>query len=222
MKNESPLLPSGLYALCDDGICPQIPMVKKALALLRGRVAVIQLRYKRTPEAKAIEEIREIVAACRKAQVTCLVNDRVDWALVTQADGVHLGQDDVPLYVACKVLGPNACVGATVRNQEDIEAARRWGAHYVGLGPVFESQTKKVEAPILGLEGLRILVSTSPLPVVAIAGINAFNIQEVAQTGVHGAAVGAALYAGDIEVQVQKLKTAFESGRNRAISSIVG
>ncbi|HEX4620985.1 MAG TPA: thiamine phosphate synthase, partial [Myxococcaceae bacterium] len=91
MNNAPRLLPSGLYALCDDGVRPEVEMAQKARWLLEGGVQVLKVRYKRTAERRALDELGRVVGLCREAGAVCLVNDRVDWALAVEADGAHVG-----------------------------------------------------------------------------------------------------------------------------------
>ena len=210
---EASRLPAGLYALCDDTLGLALPPVAQAEALLAGGCRVLQVRFKRTPTREAVRQIREIAARCRAVGAVCLVNDRVDWCLVAEAHGVHLGDEDLPLAAARRILGPAAILGATVRNAAGAVQARAEGADYVGLGPLFETVTKAVAAPVLGLEAFAREVASSPLPVVGIGGITLERIASVAETGAHGAAVlSAALTAPDIPARTRALAEAFLAG----------
>ena len=210
------MFPTGLYAICDDAVRTELSLEQKAADLLAGGARVIQLRMKRTGSVQALQMARRIVALCRQGKAVCLVNDRVDWALMSQADGVHLGADDLSVSQARQLLGPGRFVGATVRSLKMIREAQTAGADHVGLGPIFNSSTKRVEAPPLGLSRLREIVAHSPLPVIAISGIDRGNIQEVAATGVHGAAVlSELLNATDIRSAARELTIAFQRGSSQ-------
>jgi thiamine-phosphate pyrophosphorylase len=212
-----PTLPRGLYVLCDDTVRPELPLGEKAARLLAGGARVVQLRMKRTPPREALGAAREVVAACRRAGAVCLLNDRVDLALLAGADGVHVGDEDLPPEAARELLGPGRLVGVTVRGLADAHAARAAGADYVGLGPVFGTTTKQVPAPVLGLGGFGAVVRDSPLPVVGIGGVKLENIADVAATGAHGGAVASdALLAEDIAEQVRRLAAAFDRGARGA------
>jgi thiamine-phosphate pyrophosphorylase len=216
-----PSLPRGLYVLCDDTVRPELPLEEKAARLLAGGARVMQLRMKRTPLREALGAAREVVAACRRAGAVCLVNDRVDLALLAEAHGVHVGEEDLPPEAARALLGPGRLVGVTVRNLAEARAARQAGADYVGLGPVFGTTTKQVPAPVLGLGGLAAVVGQSPLPVVGIGGVKLENIAELAATGAHGGAVASdALLAEDMAEQVRRLAAAFDRGARG--TSLVG
>lgn len=213
---DSPRLPGGLYALCDDGVRPDLSIEEKARRLLDGGVRVLQLRLKRTPVPRALHLAREVVRQCRQRGAVCLINDRVDWALLSGAHGVHVGDEDLPPEDARTLLGPGLLVGVTVRSLERAKQAKQAGADYVGLGPIFATSTKTVDAQVLGLEALARVAAESPLPVVAIAGIGLANIEQVAEAGAHGAAVLSDLLAApEIGERARALAEAFERGRRR-------
>ncbi|MBU8899756.1 thiamine phosphate synthase [Corallococcus sp. H22C18031201] len=208
-----PSLPRGPYLLCDDSLLPEVSLAEKAARLLAGGARILQLRMKRTPVREALGAAREVVARCHAAGALCLVNDRVDLALLSGADGVHVGDEDLPPEAARQLLGPGRLVGVTVRGVEGARAARDAGADYVGLGPVFGTTTKQVAAPVLGLEAFAQVVRACPLPVVGIGGVGLENIGRVAAAGAHGAAVASdALLAQDIAERVRRLADAFDRG----------
>lgn len=210
---ENKRLPGGLYALCDDSVRRELPLALKAAQLLAGGVKVLQLRMKHTPVALALAAAREVAALCRDAGALCLVNDRVDLALLAGADGVHLGDEDLPCAAARQLLGEGRLIGVTARSAAAIAAACSAGADYVGVGPVFASTTKPSAVPALGLAALRALVAASPLPVVAISGITLDNIAQVAATGAYSAAVAKDLLdSPDLAARARLLATAFASG----------
>ncbi|WIG98580.1 thiamine phosphate synthase [Myxococcus sp. SDU36] len=209
-----PHLPRGLYLLCDDAVLPELSLADKAARLVAGGARVVQLRMKRTPAREALAAARQVVALCRREGALCLVNDRVDLALLSDADGVHVGDEDVPAQDARALLGPGRLVGVTVRDAAGARVAQAAGADYVGLGPIFPTSTKQVPAPVLGLEAFAAVVRDSPLPVVGIGGVGLANIASVAAAGAYCAAVVSdALLAADITERVRRLAGAFERGR---------
>jgi thiamine-phosphate pyrophosphorylase len=211
--SDRPVLPRGPYLLCDDTVRPELPLGEKAARLLAGGARILQLRMKRTPPREALAAAREVVAACRRSGAVCLLNDRVDLALLAGADGVHVGDEDLPPEAARELLGPGKLVGVTVRNAAGAQAAKEAGADYVGLGPVFGTTTKQVPAPVMGLEAFAAVVRDSPLPVVGIGGVGLANIAQVAAAGAHGAAVVSdALLTEDIAERVRCLLAAFDTG----------
>lgn len=179
-------VPGGLYALYDDGSGAPPEVVEH---VVRAGVQVVQLRLKATPDREALalaKRLKPLVPAL-------IINDRVDLALLAGC-GVHLGAEDLPVAEARRLLGPEALIGATCRSLEDIVSAKEQGADHVGLGPVFGSRTKPLQVPLLGLPRLQEICAKSPLPVVAISGIDETNLAGVARAGAHAAAVSSALF----------------------------
>lgn len=209
-------LPHGIYGLCDDTVRPDLPIERQAALLLEGGIRVLQLRLKRTPAREAVAACRAAAAACRAAGALCLVNDRVDWALLSGADGVHVGDEDVPPGDARALLGPSRVVGVTARDARMAREAARAGADYAGVGPVFATATKRVDAAVLGPERLAAIVRESPLPVVAIGGIGLSGVEDVAAAGARMAAVVSDLLrAEDVPARARALLERFELGRVR-------
>ncbi len=201
-------LPRGLYALIDDSVRPERPVVEKARAVIAAGVGVLQLRLEQTGDRDALVMIRAVVAIAGSTRV--IVNDRIDLALAGGAHGVHLGADDLPIAVARRLLGPDALIGATTRSLEDIRAAKEQGADHVGLGPVFTTTTKTLAAVPLGLEAFGRIAREAPLPVVGIAGITLETIAAVAAAGAWGAAVASDLLrADDLTARARALQAAF-------------
>jgi thiamine-phosphate pyrophosphorylase len=174
----------GLYALYDDS------MPQRVLQAVRGGALTVQLRLKNTPDREALALVRSL----RPHVPHLIVDDRVDLALLVGC-GVHLGADDFPVAQARALLGPDALIGATCRNLAEIERAFAQGADHVGVGPVFASRLKPLPCPLLGAEGLEAICRKSPLPVVAISGIDESNLEAVAKAGAHAAAISSALFA---------------------------
>ena len=173
---------------------------------------------KRALGRAAWTSVRDAVAVLRAAGVLTLVNDRVDWALLSGADGVHVGDEDLPPREARRLLGPDRVLGVTVRGAAGAREAAAAGATYVGLGPVFATRTKEVPAPVLGLEHSRTEVQASPLPVVAIGGIGLETVMAVAGTGVHGVAVVSDLWVGGDAASASRRCTRLPLGRPRGLT----
>ncbi|HZJ54578.1 MAG TPA: thiamine phosphate synthase [Myxococcaceae bacterium] len=212
-------LPRGLYAVVDDSGHVNLTLAEQARRLGRAGIRVAQVRCKRAVGRAAWEAVREAVEALRAAGIMVLVNDRVDWALLSGADGVHLGDEDLPPAEARRLLGPDRLLGVTVRGAAGAREAAAAGASYVGLGPVFATRTKEVPAPVLGLERLRREVQASPLPVVAIGGIGLETVTAVARVGVHGVAVVSDLWSGgDPASRVEALQRGFLLGETEGLT----
>jgi thiamine-phosphate pyrophosphorylase len=181
-------LNQGLYLLLDDGVVPFERLDSLAQAALEGGAAVIQARLKHTADAPALRWLGPLSKRCVAAGVQLIVNDRVDLALLCDADGVHLGDDDLPVDVARRVLGERL-IGRTARNEQAIAEAASMGADYVGVGPIFSTQTKVIATPPLELQALASLCRSAALPVVAIGGIDLMTVRPVLACGAHAVAI---------------------------------
>ena len=136
-----------------------------------------------------IRVAEQIQAFCKRAGVTFIVNDRVDVAIASRADGVHLGQNDFPIPLARTLLGDGAIIGGSAGNMEEARKCLLEGADYIGFGPVYFTTSKGDAGPASGLDLLKQAVEEIPLPIVAIGGITRENAPRVIQAGGHGIAV---------------------------------
>ena len=143
---------------------------------------IIQYREKNKSTKKMIYEASEIKRICRN-NTKFLVNDRIDIALAVDAEGVHLGQNDMPIEIARKLLGEDKIIGLTVHNVDEAIEAETKGADYVGLGPIFDTTTKKDAGEGIGTDKIREVKNSIRIPVVAIGGINMDNCESVIQNG---------------------------------------
>ena len=203
---------SGLYAVTPD-LADTADLVARVEAALEGGAGAIQYRNKIADAALRFRQAEALARVTAARGGLFIVNDDATLCAAVGADGVHLGDDDLPCEAARALLGPGRVIGVTARNALAIAAAKAAGADYVGVGPVFPSTTKPSTVPVLGLDGLRSLVASSALPVVAISGIGLSNIASVAATGVHSAAVASdLLLAPDLAAHARSLASAFDSG----------
>ena len=178
-----------LYLITDTAIQKKYSHYQIAQFAIKGGADVIQLRDKSLSTSELIQTAIKIAALCRKHDVTFLINDRVDVALVANADGVHLGKEDIPIKEARKLLGKNKIIGGTAHSLAEALFCESEGADYIGFGHIYPTKTKyKPEKP-KGTEQLKLIVSKTDIPVIAIGGISPLNIKDVMATGVHGAAV---------------------------------
>jgi thiamine-phosphate pyrophosphorylase len=181
-----------------------------AEAALRGGVTVVQLRWKVGPLREMLRWGAALRELCRRHHVPFLINDRADVALALEADGVHVGQEDLPPEVARRLMGPRALIGVSARTPEQAQAAEAAGADYLGTGSVFPTGSKE-GARLIGLEGLRAVVRATRLPVVAIGGVNAENAAACIQAGAAGVAVISAItQAPDPEAAARALRRAVD------------
>jgi thiamine-phosphate pyrophosphorylase len=206
----------GLYAIA-DGSSPLPPLALVA-QLVRGGARVVQLRLKAKGAGELLAVARAAVSLCRQHGALLVVNDRPDVARLAGADGVHLGQEDLPAEAARAVLGADALVGVSTHSDAEIDAALAAGADYLGFGPVFATATKRTTAPGAaplpaphGPQGLsRAVARARGTPVVAIGGITAANARSLAQSGAACvAAIGELCHAQDPEAAARALAAAF-------------
>ncbi len=177
------------HVLTDTCLQTRFSHVQLAELAISGGADTIQFRQKEGSTREMIRIAEQLRALCRKAGVAFVVNDRVDVAIASRADGVHLGQDDFPIPLARKLLGEAAIIGGSAGTLEEARRCVAEGADYIGFGPVYRTTSKGDAGPAAGLDRLREMVEKVPLPVVAIGGIGPENAAAVAGTGTHGIAV---------------------------------
>jgi thiamine-phosphate pyrophosphorylase len=157
--------------------------------LLSGGARWLQLRVKALSSADFFALARRVRARTRESGCTLIVNDRVDIALACDADGVHLGQDDLPLAVGRNLVGKNKIVGVSTHDLDQARQAEAGGADYVGFGPMFATSTKDTGYAARGIDGLREIRAAIKLPIVAIGGITEANVEQVWRAGADSAAI---------------------------------
>ncbi|WP_448598972.1 thiamine phosphate synthase [Thermoleptolyngbya sp.] len=162
-----------------------LPIVEAAL---QGGLSLVQYRDKNADDPTRLQLAEKLCHLCRRYDALFLVNDRVDIALAVDADGVHLGQQDIPIALARQILGPNRIVGRSTTNPEEMQRALDEGADYIGVGPVYETPTKAGKAAA-GLDYVRYAATHSPVPWFAIGGIDAENLGAVMAAGATQVAV---------------------------------
>ena len=159
-----------------------------------GGATLIQLREKQLPALQLYEQAKAAVAIARKTGAQLIINDRVDIALAAGAQGVHLGQDDMPPEAARRLLGNEAVIGYSTHNVEQAQQALALPIDYIAIGPIFETATKSDTSPTLGLAGLQaVRKAVGNFPLVAIGGISDANAREVIEAGADSVAVISAL-----------------------------
>jgi thiamine-phosphate pyrophosphorylase len=182
-----------LYLVADADFAEGRDLAALVDAAVRGGASVVQLRAKSLDGRAFIGLALEISRRLTGTGVPLLVNDRVDIALACGAAGVHLGQDDMPVAAARRLLGPDAVIGISVNTPEEAVRAEREGADYVGAGPAFATSTKETPLAVLGPAGIARIKSAVRIPVVAIGGISAGNAASLAAAGADGIAVVSAI-----------------------------
>jgi len=183
----------GLYLVTDRGLCGQKDLKDVILQALQGGVAYVQLRDKEISTRLFLEEAKKIKAIMAPFKVPLIINDRIDVALAVEADGVHIGQTDMPYAIARKLLGKRAIIGLSVETWEDVETAQKLDVDYLGVSPVFETPTKTDTKGCWGLEGLTRIKHFSRHPLVGIGGLNASNAADAVRAGADCIAVVSAI-----------------------------
>ncbi|HHX8315428.1 TPA: thiamine phosphate synthase [Vibrio diabolicus] len=179
-----------LYLVTDDqqDLSTLKHVVRKAV---EGGVTMVQVREKHGDVRAFIERAQAVKTILEGTGVPLIINDRVDVALAVDADGVHLGQSDMPATIARELIGPNKILGLSIENEEQLAEADSLPIDYIGLSAIFATPTNTKKH--WGIEGLKMALNTTSLPIVAIGGINETNIPTLSATGVHGLALVSAI-----------------------------
>jgi thiamine-phosphate pyrophosphorylase len=186
-----------IYPIVDTGALAGRSPAEAVRALAAGGARLIQLRAKDLRDGALLEMARAVLAAARAAGVTLVVNDRADVALVAAADGVHVGQDDLPPSACRAVLGEEAMVGLSTHDVAQLEAGQREPVDYLAVGPVFPTPSKLAPDPVVGTALVRRARALWKGPLVAIGGITPDNAREVVDAGADGLAVISGVMAHD-------------------------
>jgi thiamine-phosphate pyrophosphorylase len=186
-----------LYVIADRAIGHDRPLEDIVAAAIRGGATMIQYREKTLPVRQMVEVGRRLKAITEPAGVTFIVDDRVDVALAIDADGVHVGPDDLAVADARRLLGPDKIVGASAGTVAEAVRAEADGADYIGVGSIFATTSKPDAGEAIGVEVLSQVRSAVRIPIVAIGGITHANAAEAIHSGAHGVAVIFAVVGAD-------------------------
>ncbi len=186
-----------VYLVTDRGLARGRRTLDILQAAIQGGVSCVQLREKACSTREFIEEALAIRALLAEHKVPLIINDRIDVALVVGADGVHLGQQDMPCHMARELLPENMILGISAESLNDAIVAEKEGADYLGISPIYATPTKTDTATPLGLEGLRAIRAEVNIPLVGIGGLNAHNAAGVIHNGADGVAVVSAIVAAE-------------------------
>ena len=191
-----------LYAVTDRAWTGEQTLYEQVEAALKGGVTCVQLREKEMDETAFLQEAKDICALCHRYGVPFIVNDNVDVAIACQADGIHVGQEDMAAGEVRRRVGDAMLLGVSVHTVEEARRAVRNGADYLGLGAVFPTSTK-TDVDQMTNETLRAICDAVDVPVVAIGGINRGNLLKLSGSGVDGVALVSAIFsAEDIEDKI--------------------
>ena len=196
-----------LHVVMDHDLSRGRDMLTVAAAALDGGATVIQLRDKAASTRALIEEGLALRALTRERGALLIVNDRVDVALAVEADGAHVGQDDMPAALVRRLLGPGRILGVSAGTLEEAQRAVTDGADYLGIAPIFPTQSKADAGPATGADLLTQIARSVSLPLIAIGGIAEGNVAEVIRARASGIAViSAVVHAEDIASAARRLR----------------
>ncbi|MDN5331688.1 MAG: thiamine-phosphate pyrophosphorylase [Tepidanaerobacteraceae bacterium] len=201
-----------LYAITERSYLGEKDLFEAVKEAIKAGITVLQLREKDISGREFYQQALRLRELTRAYGIPFIINDRVDIALAVDADGVHVGQEDIPAAVVRKILGPGKILGVSAKTAEEAIKAENDGADYLGAGAVFPSPTKP-SSEAIGLEGLKKIKSAVKIPVVAIGGITKDNAKQVLSTGVDGISCISAVFCGNITENVRILKKLVSESR---------
>lgn len=200
-----------LYAVTDRAWTGEKTLIEQVESALKGGVTCVQLREKELSQQAFLTEAKALLPLCHAYGVPLIVNDNIEVALKSGADGVHIGQTDASLKEARGVLGSKAIIGVSAHTVEEALEAEKNGADYLGVGAIFPTDTK-ADASAIGLAPLREICSAVSLPVTAIGGIHLDNLSQLKGTGANGVALVSAIFAAPhIQAACRELRTLCDS-----------
>jgi len=206
----------GIYLVTGRSLCSPRPLEEIVLQAVDGGVAYVQLREKDVSTRFFVQEAKRIKKLLSSYKIPLIINDRIDVALACGAEGVHIGQEDMPCAIARKLMGPKAIIGLSVEDWGDVEESQKLDVDYIGVSPVFPTPTKTDTKGAWGLSGLAKIKAFSRHPLVAIGGINESNAREVIAAGADCIAVVSAICAApDPAAATRNLKSIIDSVRNK-------
>lgn len=208
-ENHNQVLPQGVYGITAEKFSCGRSNIEVVRQMIDGGVKIIQYREKRPHKSYAsmLDECLQLRELTHAHGVKLIVNDDVDIALLCDADGVHVGQDDLPVAAVRQLVGANKIIGLSTHSPEQARQAVTAGADYIGVGPIFNTQTKEDVCAPVGLDYLTYVVENLTIPFVAIGGIKAHNIAEVTKRGAHTIClVSEIVGADDIAQTVRRLR----------------
>ena len=199
---------TGYYFITDEKLS-RAGIISDVKSALNAGVKVVQYRNKEASTRQMYEEALKLKSLC-KGKAIFLINDRLDIALAVNADGVHLGNDDLPYSIARKLLGKNKIIGLTVHNLKEAKLAQRSGADYIGISPIFATRTKSDAGKPAGIELIKEIKKHVTLPIIAIGGIDLSNAKSVIEAGAEGlCAISAVVTKQDVKKEIQKFQALF-------------
>lgn len=210
-----------LCVITDERTAGDRSLLDIVRAAIQGGATMIQLRAKSATTRAIVTLGQALHEVTRSAGVPLIINDRIDIALALDAEGVHVGQDDMPAAIARRIMGPDRILGVSAETVAQAQQAARDGADYLGVGTVFATPSKADVGPPIGIAGLTEIARGVALPVVAIGGITIENARSVMEAGAAGLAViSAVVGARDAAHAARQLRQIANTGRQRAVSTV--
>lgn len=188
--------PYRLYLVTDEKL-DTVALPQVVTQAIQGGVTMVQLREKQTSTRRFLQRAEAVKKVLAGTGVPLIINDRLDIALAIDADGVHLGQSDMPVAKAREILGPDKIIGLSIETEQQLVTVSSEAVDYIGLSAIFATPTKTDTVNAWGLDGLSRAVKVSPFPVVAIGGIDINNASDIFETGANGIAVVSAICGVD-------------------------
>jgi len=205
-----------LYVILDQNVAGAPPLTSVAQNAIKAGARIFQYREKNLPKKIMYQTAIDLRAITTEANATFIINDSVDIALAVKADGVHLGQNDLPLEDARKILGPDRIIGISTHSITQAIAAEDGGANYIGFGPIYSTKTKHLTITPLGPQMAAKVCSKVSIPVFGIGGINFTNVAELLSIGMAGIAVlSTILHASNVESAVNKLQDCWKNSASQ-------
>jgi thiamine-phosphate pyrophosphorylase len=185
----------GLYLVTDRSMCGNKPMERVVIQAVKGGAAYVQLREKEISTRHYLEEAIKLKKVLKPYKIPLIINDRVDVALACGAEGVHIGQEDMPYEIVRKLMGKKTIIGLSVETWDDVIASQKLDVNYIAVSPVFSTPTKTNTKGAWGIEGVARIKAFSRHPLIAIGGLNESNIRDVIKAGAGCVAVVSAICA---------------------------
>jgi thiamine-phosphate pyrophosphorylase len=201
-----------LYLCTDRALSLGRPLLQAVDAAVKGGVTMVQLREKEAPAREFLALAKELLALLRLLHIPLIINDRLDIVLASGADGLHIGQSDLPLVEARRIGGKNLIIGVSAATREEALEAERDGADYIGAGAVFPTGSKADVSAVIGLEGLKEICAAVKIPVAGIGGIDPGNARTVMNAGAAGVAVISAILS---RPDIREAASALRRGMSR-------
>lgn len=207
-----------LYVITDEGLSHGLTHAEIARRAIAGGADVIQLREKRHSGEELLRQAHEIRAMTKEAGVLFIVNDRLDLALSCRADGVHLGQEDIPASLARSLSPPGFIIGVSAGTLEEAVKAGKDGADYIGLGPICQTDSKNDAGPVCGFDRIAEVKKHVAIPIIVIGGIGPTNAKQAIAAGADGLAVISAVVSqDDITAAAKRLKTLIDEAKRQKV-----